>query len=487
MRKSLNVVLMGIILFVLSACADDSAEPSEDIHNTRHEDTTAETDIEEYDEEDLEAAADVVVEEYDGAPADTYDVVYTLDEVLALTFDGIQSKEEMTRVLDALDEHQLTATFFASVEQLEMYPEGVAETIDRGHEIGNNGLYGIALDVLNYGEIHHRIKWTNEAIEAFTGESPEFIHAPNDEDERVKKIAAQLDMRSVISPVRTLSSSEDEAKMARDAGKAIARGGVLSMDPEDEELIPYLTEAAEAVDFEFVSLDELLEMDEGRKDFEDIEGADAIQVNSDIWSVPPVLHHSQPTEEREVALTFDDWASEATVLEVLDILDAYDIKSTFYLKTLEIEKNPNLARVLVERGHEVANHTHSHPDATTITPEALQEDVYEAHRIITEAIQEPPALYFRPPFGRIDEQNAHAIAAMGYEAIGMYDLSSYDWNEEYTEADVVNRVMTNVQPGSVIVMHILDDIHTPAVLDDVIEALQADGYEFVLTSDWLDE
>src|SRR5690625_3947445 len=158
-------------------------------------------------------------------------------------------------------------------------------------------------------------------------------------------------MNGVISPVRALSSSDDEEKMIRDTGKAIARGGVVSMGPEDAEIIPHLAEAAGAVDFEFVSLSELLEMDEGRKEFEEIEGADAIQIDPDIWGTPPVYHHREPTEEREVALTFDDWASEATVLEVLDILDEYDIQSTFYLKTLEIEKNPNLARILVERGH----------------------------------------------------------------------------------------------------------------------------------------
>lgn len=203
--------------------------------------------------------------------------------------------------------------------------------------------------------------------------------------------------------------------------------------------------------------------------------------------VVPHLHYQQPITEKEVALTFDDWASETIVQEVLDILNEYEIQSTFYLKSEKIEENPNLARLLIERGHEVANHTHSHPDTTTLTPEELQEDVYQAHQIITEAIQEQPTLYFRPPFGRIEDQASHAITAMGYEAIGMYDISSYDWNDEYTEADVINRVMTIIQPGSVIVMHILDDIHTPSVLDDVIESIQAEGYEFVLTSDWLDE
>lgn len=232
-------------------------------------------------------------------------------------------------------------------------------------------------------------------------------------------------------------------------------------------------------------LDELIASDQGRKSFKDIEGADLIRENPVNADAEPLLHYKQETDKREVALTFDDFASEAVVLEVLNILDQYKIKSTFYLKSWNVRKNPNLARLIFEHGHEIANHTHSHYDSTKIPPEKLQEDVYKAHQIITEAIQEQPLLYFRPPFGRIDEEGAKAIAAMGFEAIGMYDLSSYDWNEEYTREDVVRRVMMNVQPGSVIVMHILDDIHTPDVLPDVIEALIEEGYEFVRTSDWM--
>lgn len=65
-------------------------------------------------------------------------------------------------------------------------------------------------------------------------------------------------------------------------------------------------------------------------------------------------------------------------------------------------------------------------------------------------------------------------------------ISSYDWNLDYTKEDVIDRVMSRVQPGSVIVMHILNDIHTPGVLSDVIESLQDEGYSFVLTSEWLE-
>src|SRR5699024_12428300 len=90
------------------------------------------------------------------------------------------------------------------------------------------------------------------------------------------------------------------------------------------------------------------------------------------------------------------------------------------------------------------------------------------------------------PFGRFNDEVAITIAAMGFETIAHYDVSSYDWNDQYTEEDVITRIMSRVQPGSVIVMHILNDIHTPSVLPDVIETLQNDGYEFVLTSEWVE-
>lgn len=376
------IILTTMFLFVLLGC---------------EEETVVSEEAEEVDQE----AKDVIIEEYDGEPVDTYDVVYTLDEVLSLTFDRVLPKEELTPLLDKLDEYEIKATFFGSVEQLEMNPEAVEEIASRGHKIENHALYGMDLEALDYDDVN--------------------------------TIAAQLGMSGVINHSSKLNGDNyDEEKLRKDMRQAIARGGILSMNPEDADAIDYLMEAADEVNFEFVSLDELIELDQVRKSFEEIPGADAIQVNPDLTNVEPFLHDQQETDKKEVALTFDDWASEAVVLEVLDILDEYDIQSTFYVKTQNVQKNPNLARLLIERGHEVANHTHSHYDLTTISPEELQEDVYQAHKIITAAIQEQPTLYFRPPFGRIDDPSARAIAAMGFDALGMYDLSSYDWNEEYT-------------------------------------------------------
>lgn len=140
----------------------------------------------------------------------------------------------------------------------------------------------------------------------------------------------------------------------------------------------------------------------------------------------------------------------------------------------------------MDRGHEIANHSYAHMRSTKLTPEELQKGLIKAHQIITEAIQEQPTMLFRPPFGNIDDESAKVISAVGFNDIAMYDVSSYDWNADYTVDDVVERTMNGVGPGSVIVMHILDNIHNIDALPIIIDKLQAEGYSFVKMSEWFE-
>lgn len=469
MRKRMILLFMGLLLLFVAGCSEQTGGSKQKQVASK-----------EIDQE--------TVKEHNREPVHTYDVVYTLEEKLSLIFDRVLAKDEILPILDQLDTYDIKATFFGSEEQLKEYPEAVEEIIARGHMIENHAFSGKDIEDMDNEELFYQIEQVNEQITIHTGTSANYIYLKGRvEHEKVNAVAGKLGMDGVIHYSSRLTEQDDKERLKLDARRAVARGGIIALNPKEADVLSYFIEAVEDVDFTFVTLNELIDLDKERKPFEEIPGAEAIQMNANMNAEEPVLHEREETEQKEVALTFDDWASEAVVLEVLNLLDRYEIQSTFYLKTNRVHQNPNLARLLVERGHEVANHTHSHYDSTEITMEELQEDVYEAHQIITEAIQEQPTLYFRPPFGRIDDASAQAIAAMGFEALGLYDLSSYDWNEEYTEQDVIDRVMTGVQPGSVIVMHILDNIHTPSVLEDVIVALQEEGYEFVLTSDWIEE
>lgn len=101
--------------------------------------------------------------------------------------------------------------------------------------------------------------------------------------------------------------TDDEKKIRNYMRRAVARGGIISMDPEDAHAIPYLVEATEKVNFEFIPLNDLLRKDRGRIPFEEIPGHDAIELNTDLSNAESVIHINQAMDKKEVALTFDDW------------------------------------------------------------------------------------------------------------------------------------------------------------------------------------
>ncbi|MEG0260158.1 MAG: polysaccharide deacetylase family protein, partial [Lysinibacillus sp.] len=217
------------------------------------------------------------------------------------------------------------------------------------------------------------------------------------------------------------------------------------------------------------------------------EGYDALQKNIDYQQEKPNIYYRKNTTKKEIALTFDDWASEERVKEVLAVLRKYNIKSTFFLIGKGVEANPQLARVILEEGHEIASHSYNHLDVTKMTPEEVQEDLIKAHEVMTFALQEAPLLYFRPAKGVIDDKTAKIISAAGIESIAMYDIASFDWKLEYSAKDIYERVMSRVSPGKVIVMHILDGTNTVEAMPLIIERLQSDGYTFEKMSTWIEE
>ncbi|MNN36910.1 Peptidoglycan-N-acetylglucosamine deacetylase [compost metagenome] len=111
----------------------------------------------------------------------------------------------------------------------------------------------------------------------------------------------------------------------------------------------------------------------------------------------------------------------------------------------------------------------------------------KAHQVITEAIQEQPVMLFRPPTGVVDDERAKAIAAVGYPEIAMYDVTTLDWDASNSADDIVNKIMESTGKGSVILLHMLDDIHTIEALPRVLEGLKSKGYTFVKMSELIKE
>jgi len=401
---------------------------------------------------------------YEGKPSQHIDQVYTTEPFMAITFNGLNEDEKMNDLLHKLKEENIIASFFLTKKEIIENKEIVKRIIEHGHTI----------EISNQESYFVRPK-------------------PWKKDKKLQAIAAQQKMTAVIGhSIRPRDHDlKDKASLKNYLGYALSRGGIISLDvkdfPQVLDSIDFIVEEARQINYSMIPLDELIAFGQQRKPFSEIPGADMIQKNLDYENEEPNIFYAKETEEKVVALTFDDYGSDKTVLEILQILEENDIQSTFFLKAKNVTRNPNLAKYILEEGHEIANHSYAHKRSTELLPEELQEDIVKAHQVITEAIQEKPTMLFRPPFGNIDESSAKVISAVGFNNIAMYDVSSYDWNPDYTTDDVIHRVMDNVKPGSVIVMHMSDDIKNLETLPIIIEKLTLEGYKFVKMSEWFDE
>lgn len=437
--------------------------------------------------------ANQLVTRYTGEKSKAISMVYTTKRELALSFNGMGDAQTMKQLLDALDAYHIKATFFLPGMRVAEEPDIAQDILARGHEIENNTLNGLDMSKLSYEQIYNEIRLSNQVIAKETGVTPKYVRTKSgDFTDDVRLAAAHNGQSAVISYSLFLHNWQNETEQQKKnyLRKYINRGGIITLDTEENthivDTIPLLVEAASDVGYDFVTLGELVEQGGERQPLEAIEGYDAAQINPNNLAKYNLIYR-QETSKKQVTLSFDDWGTDYTITKILDILDKYHIKASFFLRADGVEKNPNLARAIAEAGHDVGNHTYSHPVLSTITPTQLQEEVVKAHQVITEAIQEKPALLFRPPTGSINETEAGNIAATGYKTIVNYDVDPTDWDKEQTADDIVKAVTAQAQNGSIILLHLLDDIHTIEALPRVIESLERKGFTFVKMTDTISQ
>jgi len=435
-----------------------------------------------------------VVEKYTGEKSLELPFVYTAKKELSLTFNGMGDKDTMAKLLEQLDKYKVKATFFLPGIRVAEEPDIAAAILAGGHEIENNTLNQLDLNKLDYEQIYKEVKLASDVIEENTGSRPKYVRTRSgDYPEDLPLVAAQLGLKAVVS--YNINPKDRDMKSAKEIGdyvkRYIHRGGIISLNtdinPEVIASIPYIAAAADEIGYKLVTLDELVSRGGVRKPAEQVPGYDAARINSDYKTAKYRLIYQVDTPKKHIALTFDDWGSDKTVTKILDILAEKGVHATFFLRAKGVETNPNLARAMVEEGHDVANHSYSHPVVTSLTADELQKDIVKAHQVITDAIQEQPVMLFRPPTGVVDDARAKAIAAVGYPDIAMYDVTMLDWDASNSADDIVKGALAQTKPGSVILLHMLDDIHTIEALPRVIDSLESKGYTFVKMADLIKE
>jgi peptidoglycan-N-acetylglucosamine deacetylase len=174
-----------------------------------------------------------------------------------------------------------------------------------------------------------------------------------------------------------------------------------------------------------------------------------------------------------VALTFDDGPHPVFTPQILDILDRYGVKGTFFVTGSNVARYPDLARAIVNRGHSIANHSWDHPKLTGITPQAVVRQLESTSRIIRDTTGYVVSCT-RPPYGATNRTVNNIIASLDMRP-ALWSVDTNDWRRPGVGAIVA--AGAQAPPDSVVLFHDgpNDRSQTVASLPRIIETLQARG------------
>lgn len=187
---------------------------------------------------------------------------------------------------------------------------------------------------------------------------------------------------------------------------------------------------------------------------------------------PETIWRIKRKRRKVVYLTFDDGPIPEVTPWVLELLDTYDVKATFFLVGDNVKHNPELFEEIKRRGHSYGNHTMHHLQGFKTTLMRYMRDITEANKLIDSTL-------FRPPHGLISWSQAKAIK--DHYNIVMYDLVTRDYSKKLNGEQVLNNVKKYTRNGSIIVFHdsLRAEKNLKYALPKAIEWLKEQGYEFL--------
>ena len=187
-------------------------------------------------------------------------------------------------------------------------------------------------------------------------------------------------------------------------------------------------------------------------------------------------------EEKRIAISFDDGPLPRYTAQILAILEEYGIKATFFMIGRNVELYPDTAKAVYEKGHEIGNHTFTHPHMPRISVEALEEEIKKTENALLQCGIPRPAL-FRPPEGFRSQKQVERIHDLGYKTV-VWSVDTHDWQGR-SVGDIVSVVLKSVQGGDVLLFHDYTSGKntTIAALRQIIPTLLQHGYRFVKISE----
>ena len=206
--------------------------------------------------------------------------------------------------------------------------------------------------------------------------------------------------------------------------------------------------------------------------------ADAVAVVAS-KKVLPV--YSVERSDKVISVTFDaSWGGDKT-MRILDLLDEYNAKATFFLVGIWVDKYPDLVQEIARRGHEIGNHSASHAHFSQISEGQMRQELDSCSDKIEALTGTRPTL-FRPPYGDYNSKVVTLVRAEGYECV-QWSIDSLDWKNRGVD-DLIKRATTGVQQGDIILFH-NDSQYIVDALPTILASYQRQGFSMIPARDIL--
>ena len=188
----------------------------------------------------------------------------------------------------------------------------------------------------------------------------------------------------------------------------------------------------------------------------------------------PSLVWKKNTYQKKIWITFDDGPDEKVTPYLINVLEKFNIKATFFIVGNQAKKYPELVKLIINNGHKIGNHSFSHLNGFSTNNNKYLEDVEQAKKYIDSDI-------FRPPYGKITPFQIKNLKK-DFKII-MWDIMSWDFKENIYPNKIYKNVIDNVENGSIILFHnnLKSYNNLKNSLEIILEKLKDKGYQFSTT------
>lgn len=185
--------------------------------------------------------------------------------------------------------------------------------------------------------------------------------------------------------------------------------------------------------------------------------------------------YSVERDDNVISVTFDaSWGGDKT-MRILDILDEYNAKATFFLVGIWVDKYPELVKAIHDRGHEIGNHSDSHPHMTKLSADKMRQELKGLSDKLEAVTGQRPTL-FRPPYGDYNNEVVTVSRAEGYEVV-QWSVDSLDWKNKGVD-DLIRRATQKVEKGDIILFH-NDSQYIVDALPTILKNYQEKGFTMI--------